>query len=147
MQFITCLSTFARVWGMCDYTPFLKGPVLANNFAVSDIRDNTFGLLNRGCIVALPFLRTPFLVRQKSLEPSFWEEMDSFVLLAYPSLAASRVLLQGLLACWYKQKKWFLWTMAAAQAAESHRDDWGLTWYLWYGIYGSIPTWTHSQIH
>ena len=54
--------------------------------------------------------------------------MDSFVLLAYASLAASRTLLQWLLAClnftldsedwfcWYKRKKWFLWTMAAAQA-------------------------------
>ena len=93
-QFITYQSTFAHAWGMCDYKPLLRGPVLANNFAVSDIRDNTFGLLNRGCIVALPFLRTTFSVRQKSLEPSFWEEMDSFVLLAYPSLAASRVLLQ-----------------------------------------------------
>ena len=29
---------------------------------------------------------------------------------------------------WYKQqKKRFLWTMAAAQAAENHRDGWGLT--------------------
>ena len=57
--------------------------------------------------------------------------MDSFVLLVYASLAASRTLLQWLLAClnftldsedlsfWCKQKKWFLWTMAAAQAAEA----------------------------
>ena len=66
--------------------------------------------------------------------------MDSFVLLACTSLAASRTLLQGLLAslnftfdsedlfCWYKHKNWFLWTMAAAQAAENH-EKWGLTWY------------------
>ena len=82
--------------------------------------------------------------------------MDSF-LLAYASLAASRTLFQQLLAClnftldsvglfcWYKQKKWFLWTMAAAQAAENHGDEWGLTWYFLWGIYTSIPTWTHSQ--
>ena len=56
--------------------------------------------------------------------------MESFVLLAYASLAASRTLLQRLLAClnfilesenlsfWHKRKKWFLWTTAAAQAAE-----------------------------
>ena len=68
--------------------------------------------------------------------------MDSFVLLKYVSLAASRTLLQRLLVClnftlksedlsfWYKRKKWFLWTMAAAQAAENHGDEWGLTWYL-----------------
>ena len=64
-----------------------------------------------------------FAIRQKSREPSFWKVMDSFVLLAYASLAASRTLLQRLLAClnftlesedfslWYKQKSDFyeLW--------------------------------------
>ena len=35
----------------------------------------------------------------ESREPSFWEVMDSLVLLAYASLAASRTLLQRLLAC------------------------------------------------
>ena len=44
---------------------------------------------------------------------------------------------------WYKQKKWFPWTMAAAQAAENHGDEWGLTWYFLWGIYTSIGTWTH----
>ena len=61
--------------------------------------------------------------------------MESFVLLADASLAASRIHLQQLLAFlnftlesedlsfWYKQKKWFLWTMAAAQEAENHGDE------------------------
>ena len=71
----------------------------ANNFALSDAEDNTSGLLNRGGIVDLPLLRTLLAIRQKSREPSFWEVMDSFVLLAYASLAASRTLLQQLLAC------------------------------------------------
>ena len=35
--------------------------------------------------------------------------------------------------------------MAAAQVAENHGDEWGLTWYLQWGIYTSIPAWTHSQ--
>ena len=35
--------------------------------------------------------------------------------------------------------------MAAAQAAENHGDEWGLTWYFLWSIYTSIPTWTHSQ--
>ena len=63
--------------------------------------------------------------------------MDSSVLLPYVGLAASRILLQQLLAClnftldsqdlfcWYKWKKWFLWTMAAAQAVENHGYEWG----------------------
>ena len=90
---------------------------LKNNFALSDAEDNTSGLLNRGGIADLSLLRTLLAIRQKSREPSFWEVMDSFVLLAYASLATSRTLLQRLLAClnftldsedlfcWYKQKK------------------------------------------
>ena len=87
---------------------------LANNFALSDAEDNTSGPLNREGIADLPLLTTLLAIRQKSREPSFWEVMDSFVLVAYASLAASRTLLQRLLAClnftldllcWYKQKK------------------------------------------
>ena len=88
-----------------------------NNFALSDAEDNTSRSLNRGGIADLPLLRILLAIRQKSREPSFWEVMDSFVLLAYASLAASRTLLQRLLAClkftlgsedlfcWYKRKK------------------------------------------
>ena len=85
---------------------------LANNFALSDVEDNT----SRG-IADLPLLRTILAIRQKSREPTFREVMDSFVLVAYAGLAASRTLLQRLLAClkftldsedlfyWYKRKK------------------------------------------
>ena len=71
----------------------------ANNFALSDAEDNTTGPLNKGGAADLPLLRTLLAIHQKSQEQSFWEVMDSFVLLAYASLAASRTLLQGLLAC------------------------------------------------
>ena len=89
----------------------------AKLFALSDAEDNTSGLLNRGCIADLPLLRTLLAIRQKSREPSFWEVMYSFVLLAYASLVASKTLLQQLLSCliftfeaedlsfWYKRKK------------------------------------------
>ena len=66
---------------------------LANNFALSDAEDNRSGPLNRGGVADLPLLRTLLAIRQKSLEPRFWEMMDSFVLVAYVSLAASRTLL------------------------------------------------------
>ena len=33
--------------------------------------------------------------------------------------------------------------MAAAQRAEDHGDEQGLAWYLRWGIYASIITWTH----
>ena len=80
-----------------------------------------------------------------------------FYFISICSLAASRTLLQRLLAslnfaldwvdlfCWYIWKKWFMWTIAAAQAAENHADEWGLAWYLRQGIYASILTWIHSQ--
>ena len=68
----------------------------ANYFAFSDAEDNTSSPLNREGIADLPLLRTLLAIRQKSREPSFWE--DSFVLLAYASLAASRNRLQRLLA-------------------------------------------------
>ena len=70
----------------------------ANNFALSDAEDNTSGPLNRGGIADLPLLRTLLAICQKSREPSFWEVMDSFVLVAYASLAAPRTLLQQLLS-------------------------------------------------
>ena len=77
-------------------------------------------LLNRG-VADLLLLRTILAIHQKSWEPIFWEVMDSFILWAYASLAASRTCVQWLLAClnftleledlslWYKRKKWFLW--------------------------------------
>ena len=73
--------------------------------------------------------------------------MDSFVLLAYASFEVWRNLLERLLdlLCCYKQKKWFLWAMAAAQAAENHVDERCLTWYLWWERYTSISTGTNSQ--
>ena len=91
---------------------------LVNNFTLSDAEDNTSRPLNRGGIADLPLLRTLLAILQKSREPSFWEVMDSLV--AYASLAASRILLHRLLACvnftlysddlfcWYKRKKRFL---------------------------------------
>ena len=139
-RFITTFLTILRVTEiLCSFKLVLEGKtgkeipessrlefkekILANNFALSDAEDNTSSLLNRGGIADLPLLKTLLAICQKSQEPSFWEIMDSFVLLAYASLAASRTLLQRLVAClnftlesedlslWYKQKSDFyeLW--------------------------------------
>ena len=62
----------------------------ANSFSLSDGEDNTSGPLNRRGITDLSLLRTLLAICQKSREPTFWEVMDSFVLLAYASLKASR---------------------------------------------------------
>ena len=50
-------------------------------------------------MVDLPLLRTLLAIRQKSWETSLWEVMESFVLLACASWAASITLLQLILAC------------------------------------------------
>ena len=109
---------------------------LAKNFALLDVEDNSYGPLNKGGVADLFLLRKLFAKRQ----PSFWEVMDSFALLACASLAASKTLLQQLLAylnftldsanlfCWYKWKKKkkkrrFLSIMAGAQATENHEDE------------------------
>ena len=103
---------------------------LANNFVLWDAEDNTSVPLNRGSVADLPLLRTLLAICQKSWKPGFWEVIDSIVLVTYANLAVSRTLLQQLLACLnltldsedlfcrYKWRKWFLQTMAAAEAAE-----------------------------
>ena len=59
-----------------------------SNFALSDAEDNTSGSLNRGEIADLPLLKTLLAICQKLREQSFWEVMDSFVLLGYAILPA-----------------------------------------------------------
>ena len=51
---------------------------LANNFALSDAEDNTYGPLNRGGTADLPLLRTLLAIRQKSREPRFICKFGSF---------------------------------------------------------------------
>ena len=64
-----------------------------NNFILSDAEENISGLFHRGGIADLPLLRTLLAICPKLREPRFWEVMESFVLLGYASLAASRTLL------------------------------------------------------
>ena len=65
-----------------------------NNFALLDAEDNMSRPLNRGGIADLTFLRALLVIPQESQEPSFCKLMESFVLLGYVNLAASRTLYQ-----------------------------------------------------
>ena len=56
----------------------------------------------------------PAVSCQKSQQPNFWKAMGCFV---------------------STNRKWFLWVMTAAQAAKNQGNEWGLTWYLQWGIY------------
>ena len=103
---------------------------LANSFALSDAEDNTSGTFSRTLLTILQ---------------NFWELMDSFVLVAYASLADWRTLLKQLPACLnftldledllfcFKQKNNFsqLWqqhkqlkTMQMSQAWPDIYDKW-----------------------
>ena len=82
-----------------DESRFIMIKFLAKNFALSEAENNTSGPLNRGGMGDLPFLRTLLAICQRSQESSFWEVMESFGLVAYANLAASRILLHRLLAC------------------------------------------------
>ena len=115
----------------------------ANSSALTEIEENTSGLLNWTRIADLSLWRTLLTIRQKSQKPSFWEVSNlltlinqkrlSFVLLEQASLTASITLLERLLAClrftldaedlfyWYKWKEWFLWAMAAGQTTYNQR--------------------------
>ena len=99
---------------------------LAHNFALSDAEDNTSCPLNRGGITDLPLLWTLLAILQRLLT---WINFN---------------LDSEDLFYWYKPETWFLWAMGATQAVANHGDEWGLTWYLRWGIYTSIPTCTHS---
>ena len=125
---MTFLTTSGDIVILCSFKLVLEGKTgkdipessrlefSANNFALSDVENSTSEPLNRGDVADLSLSRTLLANRQKSQEPSFWELMDFFVLLAYTSLAASRTLLHRLLAClnftleaedlsfWYKRK-------------------------------------------
>ena len=50
---------------------------LSNSFALSDAEHNTFGPLNREGIADSTLLKTLLAICQKSLEPSFWEVINS----------------------------------------------------------------------
>ena len=74
--------------------------VLANNFALSNAEDNTCSLLNRVDIYSrFTFIENTISNSPKVLRATFLGSDGLFVLVVYASLAASRTLLQQLLAC------------------------------------------------
>ena len=129
---------------------------LGNSFALSDVEDNTPKLLNRSPIRSPKVLRAKFLGFHglfNFINSKFCSFKDPFAMIC--KLVCKLMILQLAclnftldsqdLYCWFKRKNRYLWIMAVAQAAENHGDEWGLTWYLRWGIYTSIPFWTHSQ--
>ena len=97
MQFILVLEKTDKEIPESSTLKFLA-KFLASNFALSGAEHHTTRPLNREGIADLPLSRTLLATRQKSQEPSFWEVMDSFVLLAHATLVPSRNVLQRLLA-------------------------------------------------
>ena len=105
---------------------------LTNNLDLSDTENNTYGPLHRGGISNLPLLRTLLAIHQKSRKPSFSKVMNSFVLVAYTSLAVSIAEITSLSELYFRLRMFILLVQAkeiismnysrAAQAAENHGD-------------------------
>ena len=91
----------------------------------------------------LPLRKTLSAIHQKSWEPSFWEAIDSFFssLCKFGSLKNPFATISSLCELYFRfrlfiflvQTKKFLWAVTAAQAVQNHGDEWGLTWFFWWG--------------
>ena len=95
---MTFLTKLEVTWILCCFRFVLEGKsakeipkssrfefletFFTNKFAFSVAEDNTCGPLNRGGIVDLPLLTGLVSICQKSWEPSFWDVIVSFVLVA-----------------------------------------------------------------
>ena len=105
LTFLTILGV-REIW--CDFRLVVEGKTVkeilkstrleflqklwANNSGLSGGEDSTSRLLNRKGIADLPLLRTLLAIHQKFWELIFFEVTDSFVWLAYASLATSGTL-------------------------------------------------------
>ena len=101
---MTFLTTFGVTEILCSFRLVTEGKTgrkipessklefwekfLANNLALWDAEENASRPFNRGGTSDLA--KTLLTIRQKFWEPSFWQVMDSSVLVAYANLAASR---------------------------------------------------------
>ena len=85
---MTFLTIFVVTEILCNFKLVLEGKTGKKIPESSRLEFLEKILANRGGIADLPLLRTLLAIRQKSQETSFCEVMDSFVLLAYASLAA-----------------------------------------------------------
>ena len=91
---------------------------------------NISGSLYKVDIVDLPLLRRLAAICQKSRKQSFWEVIDVLVLLEQTSLAASRSLLQQLLACLnFTLEEQQLFAGANKNDDDDNEDE----LFLWYG--------------
>ena len=81
---------------------------LANNFALSDAESNIFEVSDRGDVADLPLLKKLLVIRLKSQKPSFWEVMDSFGLVTYANLTASRTLVTSLSELYFRCRRFIL---------------------------------------
>ena len=133
--------------------------VLGNNFALLDAEDNISGSMNRGSATGLPVLRTLSAVLQKSQKTSFWEVIDSFVLLANARFSALRTRfakVTSLSELFFRFRRWIMLVQTKSDLYELRQQCKQLkateVCQAWPDAYNegidsmlSILTWTHSQ--
>ena len=121
----------------------------------SDAEGNASTLLNRAGIVELPLLSTLLAIYQKSREPSLWEVMNSFLINIgkFGSFKNPFAVITSLSELYFRFRRFILLVQMKKVISINYGSStscwkpwaWGLTWYFWWRIYTSIPTWTHSQ--
>ena len=119
---------------------------LANNFALSDAEDNTSRLLNSGGVA----------IRQKSWEPSFWVIMDScFISICmFGSFKNTFATITRLSELYFRIRRFSLLVQTKKVISMNYGSSTSI-WKPWrwvrldlilrWGIYTSIPIWTHTQ--
>ena len=101
--------------------------------------------MNSGVIADLALLKTLLAICQKSWELRSREVIDFLCfssickLVSFKNPSATITCMSEL----YKWKKLFCELLQQHKLLKTM--EWGLTWYLWWAIYTSIPTWTDSQ--
>ena len=124
--------------------------VLANNFAVSDAEDNTWAVEQRRCS-RFAFVENTISNMQNVRRANF---LRSDVLFCFFSL--SRIgSFTSLSELCFRFRRFILLLQTKKVVFMNYGSStsswkpwrWGLTQYLHWGIYTSIPTWTTHKIH
>ena len=96
-----------------------------------------------------------FAFAKNTWEPSFWNMMDScFITISkFGSFKNLFATITSLSELYFRFRRFILLVQTKKVISMNYGSStrswkpwtWGLTWYFLWGIYTSIPTWTHSQ--
>ena len=103
------------------------GKIFASSFVLSEVKDNTSAFVENTISISPKVARAKFLGNDRLFYVINISKFGTFKK-SFAMITSLNFTLDAALFCWYEQK-WFLWT-TAAQSAEKHEDERGVTWYL-----------------